>query len=357
MKKFLLWMVILAVVAALIQMPRLVEDSIPSIYYVTPSAKTYENIISCAGTVQPQTVQEIYLSTAATAVDVLVGVGERVEAGQLLARLEPILPENAGLLALAPPRRQQNADLASVAALYGLSAALGGALTDYSELDGLLALFWEQQISEVQSSLVDESLEVRAEIAGVVTEIGLRKNAVALPGIPLMTISGDTGFKVLASVPEREVAKVNLGDQAEVRCTAVPSRLYLGEVVKIHPAARKVLRGTATETVIDIEIALTNADDSLKPGYTAKVDVLGGQDFRMITVPYEAIRQDENNDEYVFVYQNGAIKKTLIVTGKEMPNEVEVLHGLVMDSVVIYNPGDIVRECAIIHLRGRADVD
>ncbi|MDL2247724.1 hypothetical protein LJC05_03225, partial [Bacteroides sp. OttesenSCG-928-J23] len=118
----------------------------------------------------------------------------------------------------------------------------------------------------------------------------------------------------------------------------------------------RAIRGSGTETVVDVEIEIENPDEHLRPGLSAKVEIRGGENYTLITVPYEAIRQDENNDEYVYVYENGKLRKVLVVTGQELTNEVEVLDGLTEESVVIYNPDDVSKEGTMIHIKGRADV-
>lgn len=363
MKKALFWILLTAAAVVLLRFPSMVESSIPSIYYVTPSATTYEQVLSCTGTLQAATIHEIYLQSAALPKHVPVEVGDHVAAGELLLELTPANQLGGETLALlrSYPTSQSplgEVDLATVATLYGLSSTLGGGLTDYTDLAGLLALAGQEQTSQVHSGLhnPDQTL-VHAPTSGIVTALSVRENVPALPGISLVTISDTSAYKVLASVPEGEISKVHIGDEANVRCSANPARSYGGTVSKIYPIAHKVLRGTTTETVVDVEITLSQTDDALMPGFTARVDILAGEDYSLITVPYEAIRQDENNEEFVYVYQDGKLKKNLITTGRELTSEVEILYGLNSDDIVIYNPGDILHEGAIINLKGRAELD
>lgn len=364
MKKLIFWLLAVAAAVTIYKFPGMVESSIPSIYYVTPSHKTYENVLSCTGTLQAGELYEVYLSAAAIPQQVAVAVGDSVEAGQLLLRLTPAAQLSGDALALLRSYSQElspamSADLSSVAALYSLSGVLGGGLTDYTDLAGLLQLLREERLSEVSTSLVNQAqeAEVYSPARGIVTGLTVRESVPALPGVALITISDTSSYKVLASVPEKEIAKVRVGDEASVRCNGAGAGRYEGRVTRIFPTAHKALRGTATETVVDVEILLEDPDDALKPGFTAAVEIYGGEDYTLITVPYEAIRQDENNDEYVYVYQDGKLKKNPVVTGQELTDEVEVLQGLSTDSIVIYNPGDIVREGAVINLKGQANVN
>lgn len=365
MKKALFWVMVVALVIAFYRMPDLVENSIPSIYYVTPTYKTYENIVSCTGTVQAEYVHEVYVESPSLPESVHVAVGDRISRGDLLSSFKPLqmnIPYDNQLSLLQQSQTLSlltaDANWAAIAALYSISSAAGGGLSDYSQLSELLSLVSEQQISEISAkTILPDQREAVSPSDGIVTAINLREGVPALPGIAAVTISDDSGYKVLASVAEADISRVEIGNEVKVRCTGYSGQLYTGVVTKIHPTAHKTLRGTATETVVDVEIRLANADSNLKPGFTAKVEIMGGLDHQLITVPYEAIRQDENNDEYVFTYHDGKIEKSPVMTGQELTNEVEILQGLTTESIVVYNPGDIVKEGAMIHLKGRANVD
>jgi hypothetical protein len=62
---------------------------------------------------------------------------------------------------------------------------------------------------------------------------------------------------------------------------------------------------------------------------------------RAVTLPYEAIGQDENNREYLYVIQEGRAVKRLIVTGRELSDCVEILAGATDGEPVILNPDDV----------------
>ena len=52
-------------------------------------------------------------------------------------------------------------------------------------------------------------------------------------------------------------------------------------------------------------------------------------------MPYEAIGQDEDNREYVYVCQNGKLSKRFVETGAEMERSVEVKSGLAAGEFVV----------------------
>ena len=61
----------------------------------------------------------------------------------------------------------------------------------------------------------------------------------------------------------------------------------------------------------------------------------------IITVPYEAIRQDEENQEYVYIYKDGKAYRRNIITGTELREETEVCTGLEVGECVILQPDKV----------------
>jgi RND family efflux transporter MFP subunit len=247
-------------------------------------------------------------------------------------------------------------DWAALAASYGLSAAVNGA--DAAMLEGLVAQNTLPSAAEgIVASTMAET-EITAPISGVVTEVEIQKGIPAVAGKAIITIADNQNYRMVAAVKEEDIARVQLDNTATVRGVGFSGTEYSGTVTAIHPTARKALSGTASETVVDVEIRLDGMGkgNRLKPGFTAKAEISGGSDYDLITVPYEAIRQDENNDEYVYTYEDGKLKKQLVVTGKELASEVEILDGIGVDSVVVMNPSETIEEGAMIHIKGRADV-
>jgi RND family efflux transporter MFP subunit len=197
--------------------------------------------------------------------------------------------------------------------------------------------------------------EITAPIDGVVTEVAIQKGIPAGAGKAVVTIADNKNYRVIASVREEDIARVQLDNAVTVRGVGFSGTEYTGRVTKIHPTARKALNGTAPETVVDVEIQLEGEDNRLKPGFTAKVEISGGSDYDLITVPYEAVRQDDNNDEYLYLYENGKLRKRVVSTGKELASEVEIAEGISQDSVVVMNTSETVEEGATIRIRRRAD--
>lgn len=370
MKKRILFGAILALAAVgFAVLPRMVESTIPTVYYITPNLKTYENVITCTGTVQSENVQQIYLQSAMVASDVFVSVGDVVKEGDILLRVDDEKTSRMGLpvsfikdISSDITASQINSiDWAAMATTYGLSAVVDGGAGSPVDTGILNQLLSQSGLLTAANAgtMVEPPLsgEITAPTAGVVTEVAIQQQIPAAAGKAIITIADNRNYKVVVSIREEDIARIQLDDVAKVRGVGFSGATYTGRITKIYPTARKTLNGTSSETVVDAEITLDNPDSRLKPGFSAKVEIVGGNDYNLITVPYEAIKQDENNNEYVYLYNGGKLKKQVVTTGQELTDEVEILDGVSTDSVVVYNPTEAVSEGAMIHIKGRANID
>ena len=355
-KRVTIWLLLILAGVVLNRMvPDIVSDSIPSIYYITPNIRTYESTVNCAGTLHPLTSRQVVLESAVIPREVFVQVGDRVNPGEVLASYQPASTLN--LASALPPITVDSSMISTLLSAYGLNSFLNQAGLNGDELAEFLTHQNRSEQPEVAVSVADDTEEIISPISGVVTSVNLTPYIPAGVGSAAFTVMDTRNFMVLAAVSESDIAKINAGDAAKIRGTAFSGSVYDGYVTKIYPTARRMLAGTMSETVVDVEILITNPDDRLRPGFSARVEIAGRNSYEIITVPYEAVRQDENNDEYVYIFEDGRIRKSLIITGRELTNEVEVLDGVTGTCIVIFNPDSVDREGTIIHLKGRVNAD
>jgi multidrug efflux pump subunit AcrA (membrane-fusion protein) len=354
-KRVTVWfLLILAGVVLNRLIPGMVHDSIPSIYYITPTVRTYESIVACTGTLHPVTSRQVVLESTVVPREVFVQVGDRVNRGEVLATYQPAAALN--FASALPQITVDSALIGTILSAYGLNSFLNQAGLNGDELAEFLLHQGRGQQPEVSVAMPDATEEIISPISGVITSVNITPFIPAGIGSAVFTVMDTRSYMVVAAVSESDIARISLGDTARIRGTAFPGAVYVGYVTKIYPTARRTLVGTSSETVVDVEILITNADDRLRPGFSARVEITGRNRYEIITVPYEAVRQDENNDEYVYIFEDGKLRKSLIITGRELTSEVEVLYGVTKTCIVIFNPDSVDREGTMIHLRGRANV-
>lgn len=341
--------------------PALTLRSITAVSCGQPTRTLYERHINVSGTIESQNIKEIYLETPVIASSVSVAVGDRVKKGQVLAEIDSsltksVLEQSVPSAALAAGIQIGTQDISELAGLYSaLSSGLGvGSENPLEALAQVYGGMGSVEKPEMNSYLyIPET--VSAPMDGVITELSLKSDVLSRTARPLITISDDSSFAAMVTVGESYISDIKVGDRAIITGTGFASREYSGHISKIHPVARKAAGGTSQETVVDVEIEIDNPDEWLKAGFTARAELITETSRSMITVPYEAVRQDESNVEYVYIAAGSTAVRRDIETGVELMEGVEVVKGLAGDELIIKNAANIKTDGEYISLHGGGD--
>ena len=148
----------------------------------------------------------------------------------------------------------------------------------------------------------------------------------------MVTIADTSDFVAVVSVGESYIEDLHEGDPVVITGSGF-SKTYTGFVQKIYPTAYKSTIGG--ETVVDVELAIEEPDQNLKPGFTIQAQITTDTEREILTVPYQSVQQDENNQEYVYVAQGSTPVRREIQTGLELVEGVEVVEGLSAEDVVL----------------------
>ncbi len=148
-------------------------------------------------------------------------------------------------------------------------------------------------------------------------------------------------------VNEKDISTVKTGQTAEITGDAFPDCVYTGEVKTIADTATKIQVGNTMKTMVQVDIEITDADDTLKAGFTANAKVKTSEPKEMTVIPYDVINQDEIG-EYVYILRDGKAMKKYISTGAELSQGVEVLNGILESDTIISVSKDIEDGKAVI---------
>lgn len=107
-------------------------------------------------------------------------------------------------------------------------------------------------------------------------------------------------------------------------------------IVRSVGSSARTLNG---RTVVDVMIEITDCE-KLKSGFTAESSIYTDDERTISTLPYEAIMQDEEG-EYVFVFENSKAVRRNIETGLELSGGTEIKSGLTDGSEVISAPSEL----------------
>ena len=203
-----------------------------------------------SGTVQARVQADLGFRVPGKVTARLVEAGDRVQAGQVLARLDQgdlVLQEQAAEAAL----QAASADLANARADLGRYTQLGRASAAYvpSEFDKRTAasqmadarvLQAARQLALARSQRAYSDL--KAEADGLVTEVPVQAGQVVAAGQTVATVAQLNGIEVVTDVPENRLAAVRATGDAAITLWAAPGQVLHGRVREVgalaDPASR-----------------------------------------------------------------------------------------------------------------------
>ena len=302
---------------------------------------TVEEILSVSGPVSGTDSAEVVSSLHAEILEILVKEGDRVKAGQVLARLDPDdvqkeveIAQNAYDLASA------NLDEAQREAKKGYAEALQEQQAAQRDYDRKAVLFAGGDISQAEMEAAADSLnsakrktasfymengepaaepsfrlqvknaefeleqkkerleetEVTSPIDGTVVRVNSRVGRFADmvdDDKPLFAIDNLDNLEMKISVSEYSIGKVKLGQEAEITADILNGQTERGVITAISPTGEEK-GGGSTERVIPTTIRIQNTDTALIAGITARARIVLNRAEDVWVVPVSAIIERED---------------------------------------------------------------
>jgi HlyD family secretion protein len=141
-------------------------------------------------------------------------------------------------------------------------------------------------------------------------------------------------LQVDVAVSEVDINNVAVGQDATLVFDAVFGKEYHGKVVEVGQA------GTNTSGIVNftVTVELTDADEQVKPGMTAGVNIVVNEINDVLLIPNRAVRLI-NGDRYVYVLENDSPKRVKITIGVSSDVSSVLLEGDIKEGdLIILNP-------------------
>ena len=285
-----------------------------------------ETVISLPGEIEAVRDADVASAMGGLVQSVLVDEGDRVRAGQPLARIDVDLYEAA----LA----QAQAQLEGAQAEVERTSRLGDLATQ-TQIVGAAVNLKIAEAGLAQAEARRDRATVRAPFSGVVATVSLEQGEVAGPGSRVARIVGLDPAQVSLAVPDRDVVSLRVGDVAQVT-THARAGVMRGEVSHISPAAN--LKTRAFRVVVD----LPNPAGELLPGMIAQVQVSRTLAEEALVIPQDWV-VTRLTDQGLFVEEEGIARWRPIVLGAVVRDQVVVRDGVgAGDRVVVTGHRDLV---------------
>jgi HlyD family secretion protein len=232
---------------------------------------------------------------------------------------------------------------ASAAALRAAHAqALG------NRADGATALLAQARLDQALASQQAaaarlDQLSLRAPADAVVIVRSADPGDTAQSGKALLTLVSGDETRIHASVDEKNLKYLRLGQSAAGVADAYADRKFAARLSYIAPAV-DAQRGT-----LDVRLVVEPVPDFLRPDMTVSVEVVTAQRDSTLMLPSDALRKGADGLPYVLVSRDGKAQQVSVRTGLLGTGATEITQGLgagervILPSSVVA-AGDAVRD-------------
>jgi cobalt-zinc-cadmium efflux system membrane fusion protein len=171
---------------------------------------------------------------------------------------------------------------------------------------------------------------IAAPIDGTIIDKRVAVGNQVTDATPLFRIANLDRVWVIASVFERNMGRVAIGQNATVSVAAYPGREFKGQVTWIADLVDEKTR------TLKVRVEVDNKDRAVRPGSFARVSINTASQGEVLTVPAPAV-QRQKSENIVFVSAGaGLFKRREVSVGARSRDMVEILSGLEAgDQVVV----------------------
>ena len=173
-----------------------------------------------------------------------------------------------------------------------------------------------------QSELLDKAREgMKADMSGVIASVEVLQTNAAAQGAAVFSIASTENVRVKVDISPDDYEKMTVGTPATI---TIGEHKYEGTLENVNRIATNNAKGNP---VIGAQIHISNPDEYICIGATAKVSMTVAQSDNVLTVPIECINTSTSGD-FVFVIENGTVKKKPVELGTASTTAIEVKSGL-----------------------------
>jgi HlyD family secretion protein len=296
---------------------------------------------SITGALVPAQTAVIAAPFSARVTAVSVAEGDRVTAGQVLARLDDsqlraqLAQASANYQVTQSSRTQAKISLDNAAStLARIQSLYNEGAVAKSDLDNAQKAYdlARNQYSSSSSASSDSALasvdsikvqianaQIKSPFTGVVLSRNINAGENVTMGTGLLSIADMSSLKLKGTVPQEALPYIKVNDPVDLSIDIYPDRTFKGFIHDIGAMS------VSTGTYFPIEVSIANSEN-LSSGLSAHAAlVIKGTEH--ILVPTSAVVEN-NGESYLFVIRDGIAYKTTVITGLRNDDKIEILKGL-----------------------------
>ncbi len=301
-----------------------------SSYTVEAESGSLPGLITASGELRAERSVNVSPEKQGLLKELYVDEGDVVSEGQLIAKM------NAGdylyrLNELKAEYKKQKAAFNRREELFREGAISAEEHAEY------LNRFQTSKARLKQREVEGNELLIRAPFSGLVTARYAEPGAFVTPTTRASSTAGSTstsiielsqGLEVTAKVPESDIGRIRIGQDANIRVDAFPDKRFKAKVSEIAPRAIKINNVTSFE----VTLLIFNPPTTLRIGMTADINFQAGETPISTLVPTVAIVTENGSPGVLVVGQNQQPRFQKVELGTSSGSKTAIIKGI--------NPGN-----------------
>lgn len=286
----------------------------PKVTVATSATEKVDMQSIFTGNVEGHTINNITPQQARRISRLLVDVGDRVKAGQIVAEMD-------------------NSSLAQLKAQYENNKAQFERTDELYKFGGESKANWEAiktayEVSKFSYENMLENTTLRSPITGVITARNY-DNGDMVGGMPIFVVQRINPVKIMINVSESLYTNLKRGMPVEVEFDALPDQKFTAKVSRITPSV------DASTRTFPVELAMVNDHEIVKPGMYARATLNYGTRESVVVPDQAVVKLMGSGDRFIYIYENGKVKYQKVELGRRFDNKYEILSGVASGAQVV----------------------
>ena len=309
----------------------------------TASVQFVNSVVSATGTVTAQNQATLNFQTAGKLIYLPFREGDKVAAGQTIAKLDTYALQRQLTLSLNAYKANRNSfdqtqeNLQDNITRSQTTPTYTNAFDSITAVNSAIARIADQSQTSLDNSVINVELAnyalqlstLTSPLKGIITREDVTTAGVNITPATTFTVADPTSMVFRANVPTQEIYYVSEGSAVSIAVDGIKDKLN-GTVIKIYPAKVTLANG---ETVYRVDI---QSEDLLK---MAKLDETGTvlistHSENVALVPAWTVLAGK----YIWVDNGGKPELKEVTVGKIHGQEIEITSGLTTNDKIIIDP-------------------
>ena len=265
------------------------------------------------GTVEESFASSLSFSISGNIEQVFVSEGDPVKNGQILARLDEKVMQNAYNAAKASSVQAQDA-FNRLTSLHEK-----GSLPEIKYVEVQTQLEQAKSMEQIAGKNLKDCT-LYAPFSGVIAQRSADIGINVLPGVQVFKLSKIEAVDIKIAVPENEISSIMIGQPVRIRVSALENQEFAGKITE------KGIQANPLSHAYDVKINLPNPQSKLMPGMVCNVMLTPTNRLNGILVPNSAIQIEHTGKRFVWVASKGMATRCYVEIG-EMTNNGVVVSG------------------------------